>query len=167
MSVEFRDYSINVNEALNDAAISYLYEAAGEIEAQVKSNTRTGTGQLKNSWTYIVDEDEMIATVGSPLQNALWEEFGTGEFALNGDGRKGYWVYVKDSSSGNTSKSQRQYTLEEAKQTVAYLQSQGLDASYTKGKKPHRALQRAFTGLQSTLINMAKEKLKEGLNNDR
>ena len=167
MSVEFRDYSINVNEALNDAAISYLYEAAGEIEAQVKSNTRTGTGQLKNSWTYIVDEDEMIATVGSPLQNALWEEFGTGEFALHGDGRKGYWVYVKDSSSGTTSKSQRQYTLEEAKQTVAYLQSQGLDASYTKGKKPHRALQRAFTSLQSTLINMAKEKLKEGLNNDR
>ena len=56
MSVKFEDNSIKVKAALNHATIQWLYEASGELEAQVKRNTRVDTGQTKGSWTYKVDE---------------------------------------------------------------------------------------------------------------
>lgn len=87
MSVDFKDNIIEVVAALDDAAIAFLHEAAGELQAAVKRNTAVKAGQLKNSWDYVVDESKKEATIGSPLQNAIWEEFGTGEYALNGDGR--------------------------------------------------------------------------------
>lgn len=61
---------------------------SGELEAQVKRNTRVDTGQTKGSWTYKVDEANGEAMVGSPQENAIWEEFGTGQYALNGDGER-------------------------------------------------------------------------------
>ncbi|MGN0621352.1 MAG: hypothetical protein ACI4I9_05755, partial [Porcipelethomonas sp.] len=79
--VIFVDNSINVKAALNDAAIKWLYEAALLIESQTKDNTMADKSQLKNSWTHIVDELKQEAIVGSPLENAVWEEFGTGEYA--------------------------------------------------------------------------------------
>ena len=76
MSVQFTNNSARVKEALDDAVIAYLHEAGGELEAQVKRNTKVGSGQLKNSWKYTVDESKGECTVGSPLENAIWEEFG-------------------------------------------------------------------------------------------
>lgn len=136
MSVQFTDNSAQVIAALDDATKAYLYEAAGELEAQVKRNTKVGSGQLKNSWTYKVDESEGVATIGSPMENAIWEEFGTGEYALKGDGRKGGWVYRDD-------KGQFHFTI---------------------GKKPHRAFHRAFASLKSALIRRAEEVLKRWMN---
>lgn len=133
MSTRFTNNSAQVKAALDDAAIAYLYEAGGELEAQVKRNSRVGTGQLKNSWTYTVDEKGGVCTVGSPLENAIWEEFGTGEYALNGDGRKGGWYY-RDEKDGTW--------------------------HHTFGKTPHRAFHRAFTSLRTALIRRAEEVLK-------
>ncbi|MGD6877836.1 HK97 gp10 family phage protein [Bacillus infantis] len=131
--VHFEDNSAQVIAALDDACIAYLYEAAGELEAQVKRNSRVGTGQLKNSWTYKVDESKGEAIIGSPLENAIWEEFGTGEYAVNGDGRKDIpWTYQDE--KGNWHK--------------------------TTGKKPNRALQSAFDTLKSALKKRAEEVLK-------
>lgn len=76
--------------AIEKAIIAALYEAAGEVQAGVVRHTRVDTGQLKDSWKYIVDEAEKVATIGSPLENAIWEEFGTGEHAINGNGKKGF-----------------------------------------------------------------------------
>ena len=132
MSVQFTDNSAAVKAALDDAAIAYLYEAGGELEAQVKRNSRVGTGQLKNSWTYKVDESKGECVVGSPLENAIWEEFGTGEYALHGDGRKGGWYYQDDKGVWH----------------------------HTYGKTPHRAFQRAFNSLKTALISRAEEVLK-------
>ncbi len=134
MSVQFEDYSVQVMAALDDAAIAYLYEAGGELEAQVKRNTRVGrTGQTKGSWQYVVDESKGECVVGNPLENAIWEEFGTGEFALHGDGRKGGWTY-RDDYDGKFYK--------------------------TFGKKPNRALQSAFNTLKNALIRRAEQVLK-------
>ena len=132
MSVHFTDNSARVKAALNTAAIAYLHEAGGEIEAQVKRNTRVDSGQLKNSWTYTVDEAKGECVIGSALENAIWEEFGTGEFALHGDGRKGGWRYKDDKGKWH----------------------------YTVGKKPHRAFQSAFNSLKNALIRRAEEVLK-------
>ena len=42
MAVKFTDNSMTVKAELNDAMIAFLYEAGGELEAQVKRNQRVG-----------------------------------------------------------------------------------------------------------------------------
>lgn len=135
MSVQFIDNSMRVRAALNDAVIAGLYEAAGEVESEVKRNTRVDTGQTKNAWQYKVDESKGQATIGNPLENAIWEEFGTGEYAVNGDGRKGGWVYTD--RKGET--------------------------HFTYGKTPTRALQSAFESKKATVERIIQSKLQEGM----
>ncbi len=131
MSVELQNFSVQVKEMLNDKSIAYLHEAGGELAAQAARNTRRGrTGQTAGEWTYKVDESDMKATVGNPLENAIWEEFGTGEYALHGDGRRGGWYY-QDEHDGKW--------------------------HHTYGKTPNRALHNAFTSLKTSLIRMAQE----------
>lgn len=132
MSIEFNDYSMKVKAALEEAAIAFLHEAAGELTSQTQRNTPVDTGQLKNSWRYEVDEGELKATIGSPLENAIWTEFGTGEHALNGDGRKGGWVY-KD-AKGNWHR--------------------------TIGKQPKRCFHNAYTKMKPKIIKMGQDKFK-------
>ncbi len=132
MSVEFTDNSAKVKAEMNAAVVAYLYEAAGELEAQTKRNTRVDTGDTKASWSYLVDESSGEAVVGSMMENAIWEEFGTGEYALNGDGRKGGWYYKDSKGEGH----------------------------YTNGKTPSRAMFRAFTALKTKLIRRAEQVLK-------
>ena len=91
--VEFTDNRVEVKNALNRALISFLHEASSELASETTRNTRVDTGQLKSSWSYSIDEARKESVIGSPLQNAIWEEFGTGEYALNGDGRATPWVY--------------------------------------------------------------------------
>ena len=133
--VQFTNNSAKVKATLDDAVIAYLHEAGGELEAQVKRNSRVGKGDTKNAWTYAVDESKGECIVGNPLENAIWEEFGTGEFALHGDGRKGGWYYKDDGGKWH----------------------------HTYGKAPHRAFQRAFNSLKNALIKRAGEVLKARL----
>lgn len=137
MPVEFTDNSFRVNGALDDACIQFLEEASAELEAQVKRNqTRVDTGQTKGGWTHQVDASGKEAQVGNPLENAIWEEFGTGEYALEGNGRKGGWVY-KDKKNGEWHK--------------------------TKGKTPLRPLHNAFESSKGKIKNRAEQILKERL----
>lgn len=76
MSVQFDDFSMQVKAALEEAAVQFLHEAAGELASQTARNSPVDTGQLKNSWQYKVDENKLEATIGSPLENAIWNEFG-------------------------------------------------------------------------------------------
>lgn len=163
MSVEFVNNSIRTKGAVRDACVAYLYEAAGEVQAQTMRNMPPGQwfSQQKTKWEYAVDEDKLEATVGNPMQQSLWTEFGTGEYALHGDGRKGYWVYVKGSDSSGESTGGESYTLHEAKRIVAMMRAEGLDAHYTKGQTPKRPFQQAFDSLKAVLIRRAGEILKE------
>lgn len=158
--VKFTDNSVKVKKALAEACGQWLEEASGELEAQTKRNqTRVGTSATKNAWTHkALSKTE--AVVGNPLENAIWEEFGTGEYALEGKS-SGYWVYVKGSSGGK--KSGKRYTLEQAKRIVAIMREKGLEAYYTKGKTPLRPLHKAFTANKAKLKKALQEKLK-GLN---
>lgn len=124
-NVEFTDNRIKVEAALEDAVIAFLYEAAGEVEAQTKrAQTRVDTGQTKGAWTHHVNEDKGEAVIGNPLENAIWEEYGTGEYALKGNGRKGGWFYEDEEGNGH----------------------------FTHGKKPLRPLQKAFDKTKGKII---------------
>lgn len=126
MPVEFHDYSIKVKAAMRAKKEQFLEEAGVEVESAARRNSRVASGQLKGSWAHTVNGDEV--TIGSPLQNAIWEEFGTGEYAESG-GRKGGWVY-RD-AEGNF--------------------------HFTLGKRPNRTLQKAFASTKGKIINRAKQ----------
>lgn len=133
--VKFQDFTIKVLDVMEDNINAVLEECAAEMESQVKRNTRVASGQTKNNWQHHVDTSKHEATIGNNLENAIWEEFGTGEYALEGNGRQGGWVYVDEEGKGH----------------------------FTRGKKPSRAFHNAFTALKNPIINRIQEAMK-GLN---
>ena len=158
MAVKFTDNSAQVKGAMNDAIVAYLYEAGETLKRRASNNTTIGA-ETAGKWDYKVDEKEAQTVIGNPSEMSLWDELGTGEWALNKDGRKGYWVYVKGSGR-STSANQKKYTLQEAKQIVAMMRADGLDAYYTNGRKPARGFFKAFTALKPALIRRAEDILK-------
>lgn len=159
--VEFTDNRMKIKDSINDAIIAWLYESAGELESRVKRDSPVDSGDLKKSWSYTVDESKLEAEVGSPLQNAIWNEYGTGSKAEKGNGRLGYWVFVKG-SSGTSTKSNKSYSLQGAKRATAILRSKGLDAYYTNGKSPKKTLRNAFESRKGKI----KARLKAILNDE-
>ena len=131
MSITFKDYSKIVLNKMHKCGENFLEEVGGELEAQTKRNTKVDTGETKGSWEHKVNADKMEVQIGSRKKNALWEEFGTGIYALNGDGRKTKWVY-KNPKDGKF------YT--------------------TVGKKPRRALYRAYESKKNAIIREAKRR---------
>lgn len=138
-NVEFNDYTIKVKEAIATLSYQALEEACGELEAQVKRNTAVDTGQTKNAWSHHVVGSTMAGEfrgiVGNPMENAIWEELGTGEYALYGNGRKGGWSYRDEKGVWH----------------------------FTYGKHPRRALFRAYTALKNRLIKHIQDIFKGGL----
>ena len=131
-NVVFEDFTIQVENVMDDKINAVLEECAGEMESQVKRNTRVDTGKTKNSFKHKVIDSEHAAYIGSDSENAIWEEFGTGEYAINGDGRKGGWVYVDEKGHGH----------------------------YTTGKKPSRAFYKAYVSLKNKIIKHIENSLK-------
>ena len=154
--VKFEDYRVKVKEAMNDAAIAFLHEASGELVSQTIRNTVVDKSQLKGSWDYRVDESNLESKIGSPLENAIWEEFGTGEYALEKNGRKTPWyVPVK----GYTGKKKPTYN---GKVVIVYGKD-GTAFYKTNGKKPKRMLFTAFETQKRNIKKMAEEQLKSNL----
>lgn len=134
MDVKFTDNSVKVINDINDRFINALEEASGELEAQVKRNTKVKTGKTKASWKHKVDESKYEAYVGSNYENAIWEEFGTGIYAQNGNGRKDVpWVYQDESGKWHR----------------------------TSGKKPRKALQKAFKSMKNRIKSFFVERFKD------
>ena len=163
MGVEFHDFSVKVTEAMEAALIAGLYEAAGELEARTKRNSRQGHTygdiQATGLWKHQVNEGSMEAQIGSQHEAAYWEEFGTGEHALHGDGRKGWWVYVEGEDSGTGGKSYA--TKAEAEKAALFLRRvKKLEAHATDGIDPNRPLHRAFSSARSVVQAIFEDKLK-------
>lgn len=153
MSVEFVDLSIKVKNALSNSINKILEESASVIESQAKDNTVVDKSQLKNSWSHVVDESKQEAVVGSPLENAIWEEFGTGEYALKHNGRSKPWYVPVE---GYTGKKKPSYN---GKVVIVYGKN-GKAYYKTNGKKPRRALHNAFETKKTAIIKRAEQIIK-------
>lgn len=168
--VKFIDNSLTVKAALNDTTIAWLYEEAAETTSQAQRNCRTGesySAQLKGSYGFNVNEKQGEAQVGSPLEQAFWEEFGTGAYAdqsKNGGkpGRKDWWIYIPGQESIGDQESNHYATREEAEQMAAYIQAKyNKVAIVTNGKEPNYTLEKAFTARKPLAIASLQNKLKE------
>ena len=91
--MKFLDHSDEAKEVLKQATIQWLFQACMLVEGQAVALAAVHTSGLRNSIDYVVDEAELIGYVGTNVEYAIYVEMGTGEFAENGMGRKGGWVY--------------------------------------------------------------------------
>lgn len=145
----FVDNSDKAIDLISDAMMSGTEDAIRKVETEYKSNIRVKSGRTRSSISTQVDKSssEINAHVGGDDPNLIWEEYGTGEYAVNRNGRSGWWVYVKDGSrptSLSSSSSSKTYTREEAARIMMMLREKGLDAWMTKGKKANPALKNAY-----------------------
>lgn len=117
---KFEDNSQEFLQRLHREIAAWMEETTGLLEANAVKKSRTDSGQTKGSYQHKVLEDasayRVEGYVGSNYENAIWEEFGTGEYALGGDGRKTPWVYRNRKG----------------------------EYYWTTGKKPNRTLQKAY-----------------------
>lgn len=140
----FEDNRNQVKQALSRAVEAYLEEAGGELQAQTVKNSRTDFGQTKGSYRYALDQSEGACYIGSQLENAIWEEFGTGDYAIQG-GRKTPWYVPVEGYQGT-----KKPTFN-GKVVVVYGKN-GKAYYKTNGKKPNRPLQKAFDANKEKLI---------------
>ena len=91
----FEDNSKKIKKALMEVSEQALEEAALLVEGQAKALAPVRTGELRDKIDHNIKtvDDMKIARIGSPLQYAIYVEYGTGEHATSGAGRKGGWVY--------------------------------------------------------------------------
>lgn len=166
MPVKLNDYSFEVKAALNDITKKWLHEASFEVQAHAQRNCKLdgqeGT-KLRGSYKNVVDEGKGEALVGSPLESVYWEEFGTGSHAAHGDGRKGWWVYIKNGES--RSKTGQTYGSQaEAQEAADFLRKvKHLDAYATNGRDPSYTLENAFNSTMPKAKQMLADMLGEGM----
>lgn len=105
-----------VREALARATRQSLEAIGTTAEKYAKEETPVDLGRLRNSMTYVVQDDSVY--VGTNVEYAPYVELGTGIYASDGNGRKEPWVYY-DEKTGK-------FRL-------------------TRGSKPHHMIRRAVT----------------------
>ena len=141
-------------QAISTGSEKFLLEAAHEIQSQAQRNTSVGRvngGKTKGSWDVsdIMKGDYISIDVGSPEENAIWEEFGTGDYALKGDGRKGGW-YIPIGEGKN----QMSMAVAKAYGMTIRKGKNGKMFVFTHGKRPKRAFQKALDYVEPMVENM-------------
>lgn len=154
MAVTFVDNSAVIKYSVENITQSALEEIACEIEGRAAMNTRVVTGNTKSKWSHRILESKAI--IGNTEENAIWEEFGTGEYALNGNGRKGEWyVHIGNGKNDMSPQTAAYYNFK-----IVYGKN-GDKFAVVQGKKPTRALYRAFSQSKPTIESVFKTRFKE------
>lgn len=167
MPVKFEDFSYQVIAELNDTTIAWLDETASAVVTHAKRNTSTEgwtnseRTQLRGSYSYELDEGAGKALVGNKLEQAYWEEWGTGEHAAHKDGRKDWWIYIPGESGGG-GESNHYKTREEAERMAEYIKVKygKKKVVVTNGREPHYTLENGFKKVTPAAIEYLKDKLK-------
>lgn len=93
MSVEFKDNSSEVKSEFVKALLRGLEKCGLVAEGYAKKLQIPDTGNLRNSITHVVNEDEPSVYIGTNVEYAPYVELGTGIYAEGGGGRPTPWVY--------------------------------------------------------------------------
>lgn len=115
---------------------SKMLKAAQFVEGEAREKAPKRTGNLKGSIESKVERqgNTIIGTVFTPVEYAPYQEFGTGLFAVNGDGRKTPWAY-EDEQTGET--------------------------VFTRGNRPHPFLAPALRENKDVVMHILKEGLSD------
>ena len=97
MNVEFRDNSKEVLAEFQEAAVRALEKCGLVAEGYAKRLCPVDTGNLRNSISHTVDEDEPAVYIGSNTSYAPYVELATGIYAEGG--RPTPWVYQDENGN--------------------------------------------------------------------
>ena len=95
--VVFNDYSADVLNEFHDAVLRALERCGEQAEGYAKDLAPVDTGNLRNSISHTVDEDEPAVYIGSNVEYAAYVELGTGKYTEGG--RPTPWVYQDDNGN--------------------------------------------------------------------
>lgn len=168
MAVEFEDYRIQVKAALNDVTRAWLHTWANEIASNAKEKCKMDGDagvQLRKSYKANVDDGKGEAQIGSPLESAYWEEYGTGEHAVDkSKSRKGWWVYTPGNPGPKGSESGVYADEQEAQSMARHIRRKYKKAAVaTNGRDPQYTLQNAFKNVAPKAKADLENKLREGM----
>ncbi|MCM8710538.1 HK97 gp10 family phage protein [Clostridium sp. SYSU_GA19001] len=91
--MSFHDNSKACKKAIRRAQEKWLYAVGELLVSAIRPLIPVDTSSLKTSLDYKVDIDKMEVIIGVGEHYAMYVEFGTGEYAENGQGRKGGWMF--------------------------------------------------------------------------
>ena len=113
---------------------SAMQDACNLVEGAAKDKAPKDTGALRRSITSKVEVtgNSIEGIVFTPLEYAPYQEFGTGLFTENGNGRKTPWVYMDDKGNYH----------------------------YTRGQHPQPYMRPALQENKDKIINIIKGALK-------
>lgn len=150
-----------VTAEIRRALVAFLEEAGGEVESQAVAFSPVAEGQLKGNWGHSVDESKLEVTIGNTSEHAIWMEFGTGEHALEGNGRKGGWWIPVGNGAGQIS--------EEAANKYNFrirTNAEGQKFAFTKGARPRRMLFNAMQDMEGAIQTRANDIIRGRLGGD-
>jgi HK97 gp10 family phage protein len=111
MKIKFEIEDADTFGLLDEAALTNaMKRAMAVVERSARQKAPKDTGALRRSITSEVERegDELVGTVFTPLEYAPYVEYGTGKFAVNGDGRKDVpWHYQDDKGEWHTTSGQK------------------------------------------------------------
>lgn len=93
MNIDIQDHSAEVSAEIKAALLRGLEKIGLVAEGYAKKLQIPDTGNLRNSITHVVDEDEPAVYIGTNVEYAPYVELGTGIYAEGGGGRPTPWVY--------------------------------------------------------------------------
>ena len=105
MNIQFTDNSKEVLEAMQQAAVRALEKCGLTAEGYAKKLCPVDTGNLRNSITHTVDEEEPAAYIGSNAEYAAYIELGTGKYVSGG--RPTPWVYQDEKGNWHRTHGQK------------------------------------------------------------
>ena len=164
LDITMKDNTGDLKKLVEAAKQRALEEIGQQAEKFAVMKTPTDTGNLKNSITHIVKGG--AAFVGSPVEYGIYVELGTGRYASNGQGRPGWWVYVRDQNGAgvkHASEIKKIYTEAEARRIVAILRKKGLDAHMTQCIKPHHMIRDAAANHSAQYKRIIERALQEAI----
>ena len=95
--VVFNDYSADVLNEFHDAVLRALERCGEQAEGYAKDLAPVDTGNLRNSISHKVDDEEPAVYIGSNTSYAPYVELGTGKYTEGG--RPTPWVYQDDNGN--------------------------------------------------------------------
>lgn len=110
MKVDFTDNSKEVLVAMHEAAAKALEKCGLVAEGYAKKlcdGFKNPTGNLRNSITHQVNDDEMSVIIGTDVEYGVYQELGTGIYAEGGGGRPTPWVYQDEKGNWHMTHGQR------------------------------------------------------------
>ena len=93
MDIDIQDHSAEVSAAIKAALLRGLEKIGLKVEDYAKKLCPVDTGNLQNSITHLVDDQEPAAIIGTDSEYGAYVELGTGIYAEGGGGRPTPWVY--------------------------------------------------------------------------